>query len=136
MFVRGGAIAVAISALPALRAVSLPIGVSPGLRKVTAVPEASWARSRFTPFVGATFRLTGGPEDVDAVLAEVRDLSPVLRPADEKRFSLMFSAARNHTPVNGIRTFRHDDFGSIDMFVSPVGPIAQSVRYQVVINRL
>jgi hypothetical protein len=96
----------------------------------------AWARSRFTPFHGATFRMTGGAEKVDVVLAEIRDLNPVSRPADEKRFSLVFTAARDHPPVNGIRRFRNDRFGEIEMFVSPIGHSTESLRYQVIVNRL
>jgi hypothetical protein len=136
-FVCGCSIAVTVSALPVLRAVAARNAVSPGPRNVAVVsPDSLWARSRFTPFVGATFRVTGGETNVDVVLAEVRDLRPVLRAADEKRFSLLFTAARQHVPADGIRTFRNHAFGAIDMFVSPVGPGTEPLRYQVVINRL
>jgi hypothetical protein len=88
------------------------------------------------PFRGATFRMTGGGESADVMLADVRDLSPVLRPADEQRFLLLFTAARDHQPANGIRKFRNGDFGEIDLFVSPIGQNAESLNYQVIINRL
>jgi len=80
--------------------------------------------------------MTDGHDHVDVVLTEVADLDPVLRTGDEKRFMLLFAAARNHTLVDGIRTFRHPGFGEIDMFVSPVGPRTASLRYQVIVNRL
>lgn len=124
-FVRGGVSLAALSAVPA------------GLLTRGAVARGGpWARSRFMPFVGATFRMTGAGHKVDVVLDDVRDLKPALRPADEKRFLLLFSAARDHEPADGIRRFRNAKFGQIDLFVSPIGPGSESVNYQVIINRL
>jgi hypothetical protein len=123
------------------------VGRSASLVAISAVPvglltrgsprrAGMWTRSRFMPFVGATFRMTGGGEKADVVLAEISDLSPVLRPADEKRFSLLFTGARDHPPADGIRNFSNDEFGEIDMFVSPIGRRTGSLSYQVIVNRL
>ncbi len=124
-FVGGSAILVAVSAVP--------VGL---LRRVGLTRAGPWARSRFVPFVGAAFRMTGGGEHVDVVLAEVRDLNPVLHAAYEKRFSLLFRAVSEHPPADGIRRFRNDEFGEIDMFVSAIGHGTETAKYQVVINRL
>jgi hypothetical protein len=80
--------------------------------------------------------MTGGGEDVNVVLTDVRELSPVRRPGDEDRYSLLFAAARGRVPADGIRRFRNEDFGQIDMFVSPTGQRTGPVNYQVIINRL
>jgi hypothetical protein len=117
---------------------------SAALVLLTAVPlslaarsaaSAQWGRSRFTPWLGATFRMTGAGDDVDVVLSEIGDLRPVARTQDEARFSLMFSAPAGHAPTSGIRTISRDGFGSIDMFVTPVGPESGDRPYQAVINR-
>ena len=133
-FVRGSAIAVVLSAAP-VGSLARAATASRSLNRA-APPGTPWARSRFAPFQGATFQMTGGEEDVDVVLAEVGDLRPVRRPGDEKRFSLMFTAARGHAPADGIRKFRNKDFGEIDLFVSPVGRTTTHLDYQVIINRL
>jgi hypothetical protein len=113
------------------------IAMPAGLLTYWATARAGpWARSRFVPFRGATFAMTGGGGKVGVVLTDIRDLRPVLRPADEKRFMLLFTAARDHKPADGIRRFRNDNFGEIDLFVSPIGQSAESLTYQVIINRL
>jgi hypothetical protein len=80
--------------------------------------------------------MTGAGEDVDVVLTEVGDLKPVARPDDASRFSLVFAAPAGHTRADGIRTFSRDGFGTVELFVSPVGPDAEDRPYEAVINRL
>lgn len=127
-FVGSAAIAGTLAAVPVLGAVPALGAVSPA--------RSAWARSRFTPFVGATFRMTDGHDAVDVVLTEVADLDPVQRAGDEKRFALLFAAAHDHPEADGIRTFRRAGFGEIDMFVSPAGRRTRPFRYQVIVNRL
>jgi hypothetical protein len=122
-FTHGGA------ALALLSAASVSLA-----RAVLAAPP--WGRSRFTPFRGATFQMASGTDAVDVVLTEISELKPVLRPDDEKRFALLFVAARDHAPADGIRTFRRAGFGEIDLFVSPVGRPVNAVHYQAIVNRL
>jgi hypothetical protein len=126
-FVRGGAGLALLSVTP--------VPLAHVLSAATPVP-APWSRSRFAPFRGSTFRMTGAGEDVDVVLTEINDLRPVLRVNDERRFALLFVASPSEAPANGIRTFGHDDFGDIALFVSPVGRVAGALRYQAIINRL
>lgn len=116
---------------------------SAALALLTAVPlalaersAAPWDRSRFTPWIGSTFRMSGAGQDVDVVLTEVGDLSPVAKPDDASRFSLVFAAPAGHTRTDGIRTFSRDGFGTMALYVSPVGPDTEDRPYQAVINRL
>jgi hypothetical protein len=118
---------------------------SAALVLLTAVPlslaarsagAATWGRSRFTPWIGSTFRMTGAGDDLDVVLSQIGDLRPVARTQDEARFSLLFTAPAGHAPTGGIRTISRDGFGAIDMFVTPVGPESGDRPYQAVINRL
>jgi hypothetical protein len=141
-FVSGGAIAVTLGAVPALRFLHVLGGGSSlgsrrsGLAAQGAAAGSQWLRSRFTPFAGETFRMTDGHANVDVVLTDVMDLDPVLRSNDEKRFVLVFAAAHSHPLADGIRKFRHPGFGEVDMFVSPVGRRIDPIRYQVIVNRL
>lgn len=125
-----------LGTLPASGAVSLLASRRSGLPAHAAAAAPALSRSRFTPFVGSAFQMTHGREHVDVVLTEVGDLTPVLQSGDEKRFALFFAAARADAPADGIRTFRNSDFGELDLFVSPVGRSADSLRYQVIVNRL
>lgn len=100
-----------------------------------AARPGTWARSRFTPHRGATFRMTGAGADVKVVLTEISDLRPTVRPDDENRFSLMFVAPMGHSAADGIRKFSRAGFGDIDLFVSPVGRSAKARHYQAIINR-
>lgn len=102
-----------------------------------AAASSPWARSRFTPFLGSTFRMTGAGDDTDVVLTEVSDLRPAPRANDSQRFALLFTAAHGHGPAaDGTRTFTRAGFGAIDLFVSPVGAGTGARHYEAIINRL
>lgn len=110
-------------------------GIPSPLARIMATRPRAWARSRFTAFRGATFRMTGAGDDVRVVLAEISDLRPAVRPDDEDRFSLMFVAPGSHSAADGIRKFSRPGFGEINLFVSPVGRSAKVRHYQAIINR-
>jgi hypothetical protein len=101
-----------------------------------AAAGSPWARSRFTPFLGSTFRMTGAGDDADVVLTEISDLRPAPRANDSQRFALLFTAAHGHGPADGTRTFTRAGFGAIDLFVSPVGAGTGTRHYEAIINRL
>jgi hypothetical protein len=122
-FARGSAAVALLTAVP----------ISLAERSTATKP---WGRSRFTPWVGSTFRMTGAGEDVDVVLTEIGDLHPAARAQDEARFSLLFTAPAGHAPTDGIASFSRDGFGAIDMFVTPVGPDSGDRPYEAIINRL
>jgi hypothetical protein len=122
-FTRGSGALVLLSAAPVARAVR---SAAPG----------PWSRSRFTPWVGSTFHMTAADDDVDVVLTEVGDLHPAVRGQAERRFSLLFAAPPGYARTDGIRTFRRDGFGSIALFVTPVGPDSDDRQYRAIINRL
>ena len=123
-FARGGAALALFSAMPA------------SLAGAAVAARSPWARSRFTPFLGSTFHMTGAGDDVDVVLTEISDLRPVARSDDDRRFALLFTAPRGHGPADGTRTFSRGGFGAIDLFVSPVGAGTEARHYQAIINRL
>jgi hypothetical protein len=128
-FVRGSGALALLSAMP------VTLARAAGARAATS----PWARSRFTPFLGATFAMTGtGGDEVDVVLTGISDLRPVARANDSRRFALLFAAPHDHghAPADGIRTFRRDGFGAIDLFVSAVGAGQQARHYEAIINRL
>jgi hypothetical protein len=117
-------------------ALALLSAIPVSLGRVAAAARSPWARSRFTPFLGSTFRMTGaGDDDADVVLTEISDLRPAS--ADNgQRFALLFTAPHAHGPTDGTRTFSHDGFGAIDLFISPVGAGTGARHYEAIINRL
>jgi hypothetical protein len=114
---------------------------------LTAVP-LSWAqsayaasgkalvRSTFTPLLGATFRMTGGGDDFDVVLAEINDVVPVLRPNDQNRFAAVFSAPAGRQRTQGIRSLYHPNIGHIALFVASVDRGVEASRYEAVVNHV
>lgn len=113
------------------------LGVVPvSLARFAGAAQSPWARSRFTPFLGAAFRMTGAGDDADVVLTEISDLRPATRANDRRSFALLFAASHGHGPADGTRTFSRDGFGAIDLFVSPVGAGAEVRHYEAIINRL
>jgi len=105
------------------------------LARVAVAARSPWARSRFTPFLGSSFRMTGAGDDADVVLTEISDLRPAARANDERRFALLFTAPHGHGPADGTRTFSRPGFGAIDLFVSPVGAGTGARHYEAIINR-
>lgn len=105
------------------------------VRSALTARSNSLKRSRFTPALGSTLRMTGGGEQLDVVLAEITDLRPVLRADDEDRFALLLHVPGSQRPTSGIRTLRHPDIGEVALFVAPVDRGVNPVHYEAVINR-
>jgi hypothetical protein len=64
-------------------------------------------------------------------LVEIADLAGL--DGRDDAFSLVFSGPRGIG--SGIRTFRHSALGTIQLFVSPVGPHAHRGTYEAIVNR-
>ena len=93
----------------------------------------------FRPRLGETFRLglPGEAQVVDLVLIEATDLSQRPgggREGDRPRapFSLVFrDPGGRHLPQR-IYRLEHADLGAFDLFLVPIGPDAQGMRYEAV----
>jgi len=124
MFLVGSG-AVALSSLP-----------SGSLWRISVAPLSSpLKRSRFVPALDGSFRFTGGDDRDELTLVEINDLVPVMREADEDRFSLLFRAPRGQPTITSIQTFHNEVIGDVVLFVSPVGRTESVVHYEAVINR-
>ncbi|MDQ6804014.1 MAG: hypothetical protein M3065_03385 [Actinomycetota bacterium] len=124
MFLRGGATFAVLAVAPSAWA-----------RSTTASAANSLTRSRFTPHVGATFRMSGDGNYVDVVLTKIDNLIPVMRSEDPNRFALLLEAPLDHPPTEGIRTLHNSAFGDVTLFVSPVDRGVDGRHYEAVINR-
>jgi hypothetical protein len=84
--------------------------------------------------VGETFTAAPslGGEPLELELRSV-DASPHARP-DHPAFSLLFTApGTGHLPQQ-IFTLAHPDTGELDLFLVPLGPQGDRMRYEAVIN--
>jgi hypothetical protein len=98
-------------------------------------PGNPLARSRFTPHIGARFRMSGEGPDLDVVLSAIDDLIPVTRSEDPDRFALLLEGPIDLPSTEGIRTLHHDALGEISLFVSSVDRGVDARHYEAVINR-
>jgi hypothetical protein len=110
-------------------------GIGTASRPALAVPTTvPLARSTCAPLVGSSFQMRGHGGAKEAVLVGIRDLVPVLRPDDEDRFALRFALPPDGLGGDGIRSFRHDRLGVVDLFITDPGN--RSGRFEAVVNRL
>ncbi|MFL6241304.1 MAG: DUF6916 family protein [Actinomycetes bacterium] len=104
--------------------------------------QSAWAgtattgltRSRFSKYVGATFRVTGAGFAGHVVLYSVEDITAA--PAnDEDRFAVLFRAPASSTAAEqGTYTFRQSAFGRADLFIVPVDRAVSARYYQAIVN--
>jgi uncharacterized protein DUF6916 len=72
-------------------------------------------------------------QTIEAVLSEVSE--HLLSPGQE-RFSLVFRAPNQPFLPQGMHRFEHDQIGSFDLFIVPIGRDDQRTQYEAVFNRL
>ncbi len=88
------------------------------------------SRSAFAACVGNTFRIHASEDRAEAVtLIEVKKLGSS---GPKEQFSVVFRGGQgDHLPQ---RTYRmeHDALGRMDLFLVPLGPDDQGMRYQAV----
>jgi hypothetical protein len=93
-------------------------------------------RQDFEPRQGSIFRLipaAGAPRDL--VLVQVESLAPENAPPGSGRepFSLVFrDPGAPGFYHQAIYRLEHPDLGALELFLVPIGPDAQGMRYQAV----
>jgi len=98
------------------------------------------ALETFTPHLGSTFRVTlAGGVVVDLILTEATSLgtSPGLRPDGTDRrapFSLFFSGPIQPVLPQRIYYLEHPSVAGLDIFIVPLGPHEDGVRYQAIFS--
>jgi Domain of unknown function (DUF6916) len=92
----------------------------------------------FRPRVGETFRIRPRPESaVEAELIDARPLGgpggpPAAKPQRRTPFSLLFRTHRTTVLPQRIYEVEHDEMGSYDLFLVPVGPDAVGMVYEAI----
>jgi hypothetical protein len=88
----------------------------------------------FVARVNSTFRIhTDEGETIDAELTEV---SEHLLSARQERFAIVFRAPNEKFLGQGLRRLEHDQMGSFDLFIVPIGSDEKGTYYEAVFNRL
>ena len=88
----------------------------------------------FKPLVGETMKLSNGRETCAVRLLEAREGS--CGSADFRQpFSLLIRAnMTEHFWPQGTYTLGHPALGDFDLFMVPIGPDAEGMRYQISFN--
>lgn len=93
------------------------------------------AYSDFFERVGEEFRVAAGEAAVALVLTEVTDLSRPESPSPRRKpFSLIFRGPRTPALPQRIWPLEHAAFGRLEIFLVPIGPDAEGMRYEAVFN--
>lgn len=119
---------------------AVPLVSTEGARAATAATTRTsmptLTRSSFAPHLHRSFRVTAADgRAFSATLVEVSDLVGVPTQGDEGRFSLLFRARPHPHARHGIHELSRASFGSLDLFVVPVGRGVDHQHYQAVVNR-
>jgi hypothetical protein len=88
----------------------------------------------FEAHLGTPFRIHyGGPSPLEAVLYEVKAHEPHPGPRAQP-FSVYFRAAGPGALPQRIYPVEHEHMGKLEIFLVPIGPDAQGMRYEAVFN--
>jgi hypothetical protein len=93
----------------------------------------------FAPHAGETFRLYANAGDsLDVELIEVTPLNPITVPPASQGaprrlpFSLVFRGPREMLLPQHIYRIEHEQLGSFELFIVPIGPDQAGMRYEAI----
>lgn len=90
--------------------------------------------SSFEALVGTSFRIHyGGESPLEAVLYEVKRHEQHPGPRSDP-FSVFFRGAPRPILPQSIYSVEHETMGALEIFLVPIGPDAQGMRYEAVFN--
>ncbi len=91
-------------------------------------------RSDFEQLVGQEFFLATEGKELPMRLLEASQLGQTSGNPDRTPFALLFRGP-NEQPLNqGMFEFRHPRIGRLSLFLVPIGPDPEGLRYEVVFN--
>jgi hypothetical protein len=92
----------------------------------------------FAPRIGETFQLRLDASTVlETRLAEAQELgagSHGARPGSRTPFSLVFRGPARPVLPQQIYRMEHEEIGNFDLFLVPIGPDAEGMRYEAVFS--
>jgi len=91
-------------------------------------------KDQFAPHVGSTFQVRLNPQEtVPLTLAEVHGYPDHEGPRREP-FSLIFHGAHRFVLPQRVYPVEHQDLATMEIFLVPLGPDGQGMRYEAVFN--
>jgi hypothetical protein len=91
----------------------------------------------FSPYLHQTFRMiVGAAEPVELELIEVIVLGRQTAPPGALRrpFSLTFRGPKDLRVPQRIYRLEHEQMGAMELFLVPLGPDAEGMRYEAIFN--
>ena len=88
--------------------------------------------NHFTEELGNTFLLQHGGASIELELAEATALAPAGVGSRRIPFSLIFHGPRQPTLPQKIYPLEHDRLGRLEIFLVPLGPQGESMRYEAI----
>ena len=92
----------------------------------------------FRPHLNQTFRIhKESSEPLESELIEVSDVGPDSREgeaAERRSFSILLRGPAEPVLPQAIYRIEHADMGVLDLFLVPIGPDNQGMRYEAVFN--
>ena len=95
---------------------------------------AALEHQEFTRHLNTAFRIH--LNEAETVEAELTDVSEHLVSPTQERFSITFRTSNETFLGQGLRQFDHDQMGSFDLFIVPIGRNDKGTSYEAVFNRL
>ena len=95
---------------------------------------AALEHEEFSKHLNTAFRIH--LNETETVEAELIDVSEHLVSPTQERFSIIFRTSNETFLGQGLRQFDHDQMGSFDLFIVPIGRNDKGTSYEAVFNRL
>lgn len=90
-------------------------------------------REAFEPYLDRTFRVSAGENlAFDAQLIEVSAVGETPGPTGRQAFSVVLRGPENEAPEQAIYQVVHEELGSIELFLVPIGPDDKGMKYEAV----
>ena len=93
--------------------------------------------SNFLPYLNQKFRVyLESDEALEAELIDVSELGSEATHEEGRRrpFSVVFRVVSDLVLSQKIYTIEHDELGTLDLFLVPIGPDKEGIRYEAVFN--
>lgn len=92
----------------------------------------SFTFETFRPLIGSTFVLESGGQRIEVDLREVDVLGSNQDKAGRTPFSLLFLGPKDLGWPQQIYRMAHPSIGTFDLFLVPLGPAGEGMRYEAV----
>ena len=87
----------------------------------------------FAKYLHEKFRIRLNEQTIEA---ELTDISEHLVSPRQERFSIVFRTSNEMLLEQGLRLFEHDQMGSFELFIVPIGRDEDGTYYEAVFNRM